>query len=153
MPWDARIHSRAKSKTSDGKWRYQRGIGDDVIKVVEAELVGKFKTLQERCPIPPLLDLTPPPLIKNPFAKSPTIIPPPLPDIIEEEFIDPRVPQDDNFQTLINMVTTVVSNGKLKSSDVLAIVKKHGVIGIPALATRPDLIPTVIKEIAAMVGN
>src|SRR5690242_12278245 len=38
IPWDRRIHSRVKTKTSDGKWRYARGIQDDTIAVVEAEL-------------------------------------------------------------------------------------------------------------------
>lgn len=38
MPWDARIHSGSREKTSKGKWKSRRGVDDAVVATVEAEL-------------------------------------------------------------------------------------------------------------------
>jgi hypothetical protein len=37
MPWDARIHSRTKSKTAAGNWKAQRGIAPSLVKQIETE--------------------------------------------------------------------------------------------------------------------
>ncbi|HRQ13039.1 MAG TPA: hypothetical protein PK205_07020 [Promineifilum sp.] len=38
LPWDARIHAATKATTADGKWRRRRGVADEFVTAVEAEL-------------------------------------------------------------------------------------------------------------------
>lgn len=40
LPWDSRIHSSSKEKTTKGHWRYRRGVKDPEIDAVEAQLRG-----------------------------------------------------------------------------------------------------------------
>lgn len=42
LPWDARIHSGAKSKTAKGEWRAMKGCDKNLIKTVELELRAKY---------------------------------------------------------------------------------------------------------------
>lgn len=41
LPYDTRIHASSKATTKDGSWRYKRGITDEEIAKVEAELRSK----------------------------------------------------------------------------------------------------------------
>lgn len=58
-PWDARIHSSAKSFTSKGIWKYKRGVTPDIIEKVEAELKSTsvstipMYTPSQPSPLPP----------------------------------------------------------------------------------------------------
>lgn len=38
LPWDERIHSSNRAFNADGTWRRRRGVSDDLVKQVEAEL-------------------------------------------------------------------------------------------------------------------
>ena len=38
MPWDKRIHAETKTKVANGTWKYRRGVKDDVIAQIEAEI-------------------------------------------------------------------------------------------------------------------
>lgn len=40
LPWDERIHSSNKAFNADGTWRRRRGVSDDLVKRIEAELRG-----------------------------------------------------------------------------------------------------------------
>lgn len=40
LPWDERLHSRGQTKNADGSWRIKRGLDDDYVKQIEAELLG-----------------------------------------------------------------------------------------------------------------
>lgn len=41
LPWDERIHSSNKALNADGTWRRRRGVDDDTVAQVEAELKGE----------------------------------------------------------------------------------------------------------------
>ena len=56
LPWDARIHASSKAKVADGTWRYKRGVTEEEIARVEAELRGIVGTT-----IAPPAGLAPPP--------------------------------------------------------------------------------------------
>lgn len=58
IPWDARIHSDAKTLTKNGSWRYRRGVEDSVIDQVESEL--RFKSQQVAPVAPPVPGLASP---------------------------------------------------------------------------------------------
>lgn len=51
LPWDLRIHSGNREMTSDGKWRKRRGVDDETVAAVEAELRGKA-TINPVAPAP-----------------------------------------------------------------------------------------------------
>lgn len=38
LPWDARIHASSKAKVADGTWRLKRGVDNDLVTSVTAEL-------------------------------------------------------------------------------------------------------------------
>lgn len=40
LPWDARIHAASKATVADGTWRKKRGVSDEEVAAVEAELRG-----------------------------------------------------------------------------------------------------------------
>jgi hypothetical protein len=46
LPWDERIHSVTQAKVKDGSWRYKRGVEENTIKTVEAELATKARETQ-----------------------------------------------------------------------------------------------------------
>jgi hypothetical protein len=81
LPWDARIHSSAKTRTASGDWTRRRNVPDDVFQSVTAELKGIMS-------LPPaeginMLDLfsdTPaPPLTVTPSEQANALLPMPFP--------------------------------------------------------------------------
>lgn len=45
VPWDARIHQKHKSVKKDGTWKLQKGISEDVVRAVMAELAPRIRHL------------------------------------------------------------------------------------------------------------
>lgn len=73
IPWDARIHSTAKSKNADGRWKLLRGVNKELVPQVIAELKGT-----------PATTTPPPPPAAAPIAPPPppgaaAVAPPPPP--------------------------------------------------------------------------
>ena len=57
LPWDERIHASSKARIkSDDTWRYKRGVSNELIDQVEAELTGLMQL-----PVPPPAAPVPPP--------------------------------------------------------------------------------------------
>lgn len=84
LPWDGRIHAASKAVTSDGKWRKRRGVGDDLVAGVEAELRNRVGAGVPSAPVAP--PVPPAPIIGVPTAvvpmppmppSAPTFVPPP----------------------------------------------------------------------------
>ena len=44
IPWDERIHSKGKSVNADRSWRLKRGVPEETVKAVEAELAQPTET-------------------------------------------------------------------------------------------------------------
>lgn len=74
FPWDERIHSGAKSKTAANNWRYRKGVGQDTITAVEAELRARSAAGNPTPPVAPVAPVTPPSL---PPATTPVVGAPP----------------------------------------------------------------------------
>lgn len=64
LPWDARIHSSNKKKSADGRWMKRRGVSNDTVGKVQAELRAALAAN----PAPPASAVTP---------ASPVTAPPP----------------------------------------------------------------------------
>lgn len=135
MPWDKRIHSRTKSQTSDGKWRYQRGIDDAAIAVVEAEI----KQAMGAAPNPALATIPPAEI------PAPTPIVPPIPAPI------PHVEFD--FPYFMDRVGHLVHTKIITQAEVNEVLISFGVPNIPSLPTVPDAITKVCNRINEIAAN
>lgn len=92
MPWDDRIHSGARSLTQDGAWRRKKGVSDDIVAAVEAELKARMVQTAPAAmpveqpappvqaapaPIPPMPVEQPVPAVPMaPVAPPPAFVPP-----------------------------------------------------------------------------
>lgn len=140
FPWDNRIHSRTKSKTSDGLWKSMRGVNPEMVRSVEAELMQAMSAPVISPSIPPAPANYTPPEMQAPFSPPPMAI------------TDPILPPQNDFPALMHKITAAVNSGKIKSASVLKIVQDFGLPSLPVVATRPDLIPAIIANLDAMIG-
>jgi hypothetical protein len=135
LPWDARIHSRTKSKTADGAWKLQRGVSMTVVGEVTKELESVMA-------------------IPAPVGtRSATLLIPsvPLPPITQPS-ADPIEPPKETFTTLMNKITELVTAGKLKQAMVVQACQSAGIPSLPLAATRPDLIPQIMANIDLLIS-
>lgn len=56
--WDERIHAASKTRNSDGSWRKKRGVSDELVAAVEAELRGDTPDATETTETPDTPDAT-----------------------------------------------------------------------------------------------
>jgi hypothetical protein len=82
IPWDARIHSEAKTKNNDGSWRYKRKLDEATKTAVLAELkAGGVAQTSNGVPgtpsIPPVPPPPPPPVTLQQPAATAVPLPPP----------------------------------------------------------------------------
>ncbi len=74
MPWDERIHSKAKTMTADNHWRKRKGVDAATITAVENELRSRSAPqMHQAPPMQPPQQFTPPPMPNTTYA------PPPMP--------------------------------------------------------------------------
>lgn len=131
--WDSRIHARTKTKNVDGTWRYQRGIAQDKIDRIEAE-IRQVKATPPAAfvpPAPPAPPITP----AMPVAQSAPV----------------AAPVED-FPALMSLITTGISTQGLKRDKVNEVLQRHGIPSLPVVASRPDLIPKIIQEIKEVLN-
>lgn len=141
LPWDARIHSLAEGgghpKTADGVWRKKRGVQPLTVSQVEAELrqtmaAGNPATATQT-PVPP--PATPAPTVPTVVAPQPPVATSaPAP-------IAPTVPQ--TFEQLMPRITDAITNRGLPNGALSEAVTAYALPNIPALANRPDAVPSV----------
>lgn len=136
FPWDSRIHSDARTKNNDGTWRYRRGVKDDVIQTVEAELRGVMgfpsDTVHHTAiPAPPA---------------------PPVPPA-------PAAPTGNDFDDLALYVTPLLAAKTITQAQVSEILRAVGTANncdlshLGKLMHRTDLIPDVRTRIEALVAG
>jgi hypothetical protein len=152
LPWDARIHSRGKSKLANGQWKLARGIDPNLVTQVENELRAVMAVpTPTAAPATPAVPV-PPPLAPAADAGAPQSIPvPPAPPATTAI---PASPSSQPFPALMQKVAQAITGRQLNQAQVLAIVQGEGV-GLPALPNlvqRPDLIPTVSMLIDAQIA-
>ena len=85
-PWDARIHARTKSQAANGAWRKKRGVPDEVIAAVEAEIMAPTITIDggqtwsTLAPAPaPVAEVAPVTPAPAPVAEVASVAPAPAP--------------------------------------------------------------------------
>ena len=133
LPWDERIHSAGKTLNANGTWRQKRGVDADLVAAVEQEWID---TKPDTPPAPP-----------PPANDTPPAPPPPAP-------LSEQVTDDNNatFADLMLLVSKLKADGNLSQDQFVSLYVPHGLASFAALSTRPDLIPTVMKEVRAYVS-
>jgi len=156
LPWDNRIHSRTKSKTSDGKWRYKREINDHIIQKVEGELRQALAApiIEETIEIVKPVEM--PTVAANTYVPPPPVKP--LVDLMPPIISTPPAPPAGtpapsmDFPALMQKITAALQSGKITSQTVISIVHKFGLPNLPVVGTRPDLVPAIAAEIDKLIG-
>lgn len=143
LPWDSRINASgeggAKPKNTDGRWRKKRGLNDATfIAKIQGELrqtlAATGQPVMPQAPAPAVAPLSPTVLPVAPSVPAPPVAP-----------LAPAAPTADptTFEQLMPRVTAAVMAGTLPNGALLQAVTAYAVPNIPALAHRPDLVPTI----------
>lgn len=156
LPWDARIHSRTKSKNSNGAWKLMRGIDPQLVKTIEDELRAVMSIPVPPAPSVPSVPIAPVPVVPVPPIVNPTPIPVasvPAAPIDAPPVSDPTVTSNQyGFPSLMAKITSAIATNKIKSGEILEIVASFGLPSLPLAATRPDLIPGIMMAIDEKMG-
>lgn len=174
LPWDERIHSGGKTKTDKGVWRTKKGVSDELVASVTAELRARLVPVNPvaapiATPIPvatPITSEIPPPApvapvpmpaaapipVPEPVAPvpMPAATPIPVPEPVAPVAAPAPTPAPGamDFPTLMGLISAGVTAGKIDGTYLAAVAKKYELgDNIGALAARPDLIPTVHAQL------
>lgn len=141
LPWDERIHSSSKAvNQTDGLWRKKRGVSDELVVQVEAEL----RALMGNAPAPGAGEQT---AASAPIAPASAPVPPAA--------LAPATGTPTTFAEMTQWLLAQTKLGKLSPTDVQLAIMGCGVEGVnmlPHLSGRPDLIPNVYAKLAEKVG-
>ena len=135
FPWNERIHAGGKTKNANGTWRKRRGISDELITEVEAELRA-LMAIPSPAPIA-AAPVVPPP----PGSDAPAAVPPPPVDLRAQ------------FVALVHKITAAQTSGKLTEVRLTQILAFAGIGSFNLLATRLDLVPTINAEIDKVLAE
>jgi len=138
IPWDARIHASSKAKLAKKPhgWKMKRGVSDDLVDQVEAELVAAMQA----SPANPVESTpTPPPPVD---ASRSIVSADPAIGVVHQK---PAAPT--GAVTTFPALMSAITSNKIDQATVTAAANKAGLQSLPLLAARPDLIPTVAAEL------
>ena len=137
-PWDERIHSSSRAKTTKGVWKLRRGVDKAIVKQVQAELMGGN---QEPAPQQEMAQPQFPPMQQapaNPFASNPVTTPGPQ--------ATQQVQQPNGngaaltWPVLLQRITTANQGGTFNQTASDQFLNANGVTGgVAMLSQRPDL--------------
>lgn len=134
LPWDARIHAASKSKIANGTWKLKKGMSEQrpLVEGVKAELRNTMAIpAVAPAPVPPVM----PPL------------PAPVPPLAPAAAADPV-----EFAGFMQWVAGLIHQGRWTHDHTTATLGRHSLPGAVALASRPDLIPQVVRDIKTQLG-
>jgi hypothetical protein len=163
LPWDARIHSGAKSKNKDGRWKAKKGVHESEVTRVEAELRSVMGANVAAAPAPiaePAVPAPPAPPAP-PAAEVPpppqAVTPPPPPATTPAPPAATDAPT--TFAALMGWIGPRMAAKKLTPDVVAATVASVGVMDangvgqLTLLAHRPDAVPAVYDALRAITGE
>ena len=158
LPYDARIHSTPAKKNQDGSWRSKRGVSNELMTQVTAELRAAVGAPAAPAPVPPAP--VPPAAAPAPLppqavaaAQAAALADPSLgaaPALAPAPVAAPSGPQ--LFAGLMRKVTPAQAAGKLTTEQVNAVATGLGLPNLAALIHRPDLVPTAEAQIDALIA-
>lgn len=119
LPWDERIHAGTKSKNQDGSWKKRKGVADDVMDAVTAELRALYPAAKND----DLLTAAPQGVIAPVVPAVPVV---------------PVVPAKTPYTELCDFLAKNTGNGHLLNDDWIAAFFAQNNTSLPALATELD---------------
>lgn len=130
IPWDARIHGKARKTNADGSWRLLQGIDrDKLVPEVEAELLAVLNAGKPAATAAqPTEPVVPPAEVSTPATVQ--VAPPAAPT---------------TFAEFLPLVTAAKQSGKITDEMITAAVDKLGIGKFGMIAARPDLIPQMAE--------
>lgn len=169
IPWDARIHQKAKGKKKDLTWKLIKGIADDVVIAVTTELMSRkvgTAASPAAAPTPPAppsaVGVAPPPpsvFLPNPndAGQQDTVPVPPVPSApaagavpasagpvagaVPVPPVAPAGPLGVTYRSLIDKMTS--GTPKLVAAKVLEVVTSCGCPNLQQLNQMPQIWPDV----------
>lgn len=127
IKWDKRIHSSSKELNKDGTWRKRRGVADELVRQIEAELRGVK---------PPLLTET---LVTTAVS-------------VDHPTVGASVPSSVmSFTELLDGVTKAMVAGQLSQATIAEALKSVGLEALPHLLGKPELIPAFREALGGIV--
>lgn len=134
VPWDERIHTKARTKVRAGTWKLKKGSDADVVSKVKAELIQNVQLTANPTPIPPAPITPTTPVVETPvaniqateveprIAEVPINLPPPVaPPVVAAPIVTPPPVSGSGhtFETFkVNfpmIVGTLLTEGKVTS--------------------------------------
>lgn len=145
LPWDARIHSRERTKIANGQWKNKRGTDPELIKTVEAELAGVMSSAPASAPVvtpPPVIVAPPPSPATSANVASPSnVTPPPAPSNVTLD-----------FPAIMRKITTAVTGKIMTATQAAELAQRYGVTSPALLINRPDLFPAIDAELDIIIA-
>lgn len=162
LHWDARIHSRTKSKIANGTWKLMRGVDSALVDQVKREQLGTVTPATGTTPLPPA---TFTPAVEVDAPKPPAAPPPPAAPATAPEQAPstastapasstptsapaaPGATVQDSSITWLSTVTRTskgMKDGKWTQEQLGEIMKQLGVPGVSAL-NAPEKRPILIE--------
>lgn len=171
LPWDGRIHSGPSDKrpqNADKTWRKKRGVTDEEVAAVEAELRAALGAPAAApapiVPVAPVAEVPAAPVPPPPVAAAPVPASPPPAPVATAPIPAPAAPPPtpepaatasgpaaaapassapaSTFAELMRKITSLQAAGTLTVEGTAAISQALGIGGVRDLITRPDLVPS-----------
>lgn len=164
VPFDGRIHQKAKSKKKDGTWKIRKGLDAAIVEAVMRELSPRVRGAGT-APPPPSVDtpdtagasapvpLPPPP---PPPAHTASLAPPPPPPQEPYPYNDAAQTQSpplDPFRALVAKITKARAAQLITGEEVNQSVTAAGCPSLNLLNNMPHLIPAVEASIDAILAT
>lgn len=137
LPWDARIHSRERTKIANGNWKNKRGTDPELIKQVETELAAVMSSAPVASPV-----VTP----------LPVIAPPPPGPVTIANVASPSN-EALTFPLIMKKITSAVTNKLMSATQAQELSAKHNVPSPALLVNRPDLWKVISDELDVILAG
>lgn len=137
IPWDGRIHASTKTHTKKGLWTLKRGVDENLVNQVKAELRQALAAPGIIIPpVPGAMNLDP----ASAFGGTPT-----APDSVPPPPSAPAVAETPaplgEFARIMRIVSEKQAAKTLSTEMVAELVHQLGLSSVRDFATRPDMIP------------
>ena len=137
IPWDGRIHASTKTATKKGLWTLKRGVDENLVNQVKAELRQALAAPGVTIPpVPGAMNLDPAAAFGGTQAAPDSVPPPPVAPAATET----SAPLGE-FARIMRIVSEKQAAKTLSTEMVSALVVQLGLTSVRDFATRPDLIP------------
>lgn len=148
LPWDERIHSGSKALTAKGVWKKRKGVSDDMVRAVEAELRAPSPSvLPQPVAIPTMAPTSAMPTPQPVMAAMPAAQPmtQAMPVVAQPEPM-PVAPTGTTFPEFMQTLGTQMQGEtpKITEANVAWVAQQIGLPSITDLGTNPEKIEQAV---------